>query len=129
MYVSETGGVVITVKPAFLETESDLDSNHFVWSYTVEIANTGAEPIQLISREWRITNSNNQTEIVRGNGVVGEQPVIRPGDRFSYTSGAPLSTPSGFMAGAYLMEKRGQRFDADIPAFVLESPYAPLTRH
>ena len=129
MYVSETSGVVITVKPAFLETESDPDENRFVWAYTVEIANTGEDPVQLLAREWHITNAFNHTEIVKGAGVVGEQPIIKPGDRFSYTSGAPLTTPSGFMAGAYVIERRGKRFDADIPSFALDSPYDSSTRH
>ena len=129
MYVSETSGVVITVKPAFLETESDPDEGRYVWAYTVEIANTGTDPVQLLAREWHITNALNHTEIVKGAGVVGEQPVINPGDRFSYTSGAPLTTPSGFMTGAYLLERCGQQFDADIPSFALDSPYGPATRH
>ena len=129
MFVSETSGVVITVKPAFLEGESDPDEGRFIWAYTVEIANTSDDPVQLLEREWHITNALNHTEIVKGEGVVGEQPVIKPGDRFSYTSGAPLTTPSGFMMGAYRLERRGQCFDADIPSFALDSPYGSRTQH
>lgn len=94
-----------------------------MWAYTVEIENTGEQAVQLLSREWRITDALNRTEIVRGEGVVGEQPHLEPGERFSYTSGAPLTTPSGFMTGAYVMERAdGVRFDAAVPAFALDTP-------
>jgi len=123
MYVEETEGVVIRVEPSFLADDSDPDEGRYVWAYTVEIENTGAQAVQLLSREWRITDALNRTEIVRGDGVVGEQPRLEPGERFSYTSGAPLATPSGFMAGAYLMERAdGVRFDAAVPAFALDTP-------
>lgn len=130
MYTCETSGVVVRVRPAFLEDESEPDENRFFWSYTVEIENKGPEAVQLLSREWRITDARNQTEIVRGPGVVGETPIIEPGERFTYTSGAPLPTPSGFMAGAYTMARRsGERFDADIPAFALDCPFNTMTLH
>lgn len=124
MYQAETEGVVIRVQPAFLPDDSDPEEGRYVWAYTVEIENTGAQAVQLLSREWRITDALNRTEIVRGDGVVGEQPRLEPGERFSYTSGAPLPTPSGFMAGAYLMERAdGVRFDAAVPAFALDTPH------
>lgn len=130
MYEEQTLGVVVRVKSAFLEEESDPEANRFFWSYTVVIENTGEDPVQLLSREWMITDSFNRTEIVRGSGVVGEQPVIAPGERFEYTSGAPLRTPSGFMRGAYTMRAEdGARFDAAIPAFALDSPFNPMTLH
>ena len=130
MYVEETRGVRITVKPSYLEGESDPDVGRYVWAYTVEIANTGAAPVRLLAREWQITDALNRTEIVRGPGVVGEQPLIAPGGRFSYTSGAPLGTPSGFMRGAYLMEAAGgERFAAAIPAFALDTPFDGGSRH
>ena len=130
MYTQETNGVVIRVNPSFLEDESDPDENRFVWAYTVEIRNTGAEPVQLMTREWRITDSLNRTEVVRGQGVVGEQPVIEPGETFKYTSGAPLRTPSGFMRGAYGMRAPyGRAFAAEIPAFALDSPFNTMTLH
>lgn len=130
MYEQETQGVLIKVEPNFLDDQSDPDENRFVWAYTVVIENHGAEPIQLLEREWRITDSRNRTEIVRGPGVVGEQPVIDPGDRFQYTSGAPLTTASGFMSGAYTMARStGERFDAAIPAFALDSPFNTMTLH
>ncbi|WBQ11108.1 Co2+/Mg2+ efflux protein ApaG [Hyphomonadaceae bacterium ML37] len=130
MYTQETGGVVIRVEPSFLESESDPEAGRFVWTYTVVIENTGGGAVQLMEREWRITDSANRTEIVRGEGVVGEQPVIRPGSAFRYTSGAPLRTPSGFMRGAYVFRcENGQQFSADIPAFALDSPLSRSTRH
>ncbi|PWE18839.1 Co2+/Mg2+ efflux protein ApaG [Marinicauda salina] len=130
MYRSETRGVVIKVEPDYLDDESEPGESRFVWSYTVEIENTRAQPIQLMSREWRITDAMNRTEIVRGDGVVGEQPVIKPGGRYRYTSGAPLPTPSGFMSGAYVMRsKDGEEFCADIPAFSLDTPHDRFTLH
>jgi len=92
MYVQETRGVRIKVKPDYLQKESDPEANRYVWAYTIEIENLGAEPVQLMTREWRITDALGRTEIVRGDGVVGEQPVIKPGGRYSYRSGAPRAT-------------------------------------
>jgi ApaG protein len=130
MYQQQTQGVVIKVEPDFLDEESDPDENRFVWAYHVIIENHGAEAVQLLEREWRITDARNRTEIVRGPGVVGEQPVIEPGQRFEYRSGTPLSTPSGFMSGAYTMAMRnGERFDAVIPSFALDSPFNTMTLH
>lgn len=130
MYTCETSGVVVRVRPAFLEEESEPDENRFFWSYTVEIENKGTEAVQLLSREWRITDARNHTEIVRGPGVVGETPIIEPGERFTYTSGAPLPTASGFMSGAYTMVKgSGEKFDAGIPAFALDCPFNTMTLH
>jgi ApaG protein len=130
MYQQETYGVFVQVDPNFLDDQSDPDENRFVWAYTVVIENRSAEPVQLLEREWRITDSRNRTEIVRGAGVVGEQPVIAPGGRFEYTSGAPLQTASGFMSGAYTMARlSGERFHAVIPAFALDSPFNTMTLH
>lgn len=130
MYRSETRGVVIKVEPDYLEDESEPAEDRFVWAYTVEIENQGDEPVQLMTREWHITDARGRTEIVRGEGVVGEQPVIKPGERFRYTSGAPLSTPSGFMSGQYIMRSRaGESFATPIPAFALDTPFAPATLH
>lgn len=124
MYMQETDGVVIRVEPSFMAEDSEPDEGRYFWAYTVVIENTGAQAVQLIAREWRITDALNRTEIVRGEGVVGEQPRLEPGERFTYTSGAPLTTASGFMAGAYLMERAdGVRFDAAVPAFALDTPF------
>ncbi|MCC5981041.1 MAG: Co2+/Mg2+ efflux protein ApaG [Oceanicaulis sp.] len=131
MYKSETKGVIIRVAPDYLETESEPDEDRYVWSYTVEIENHSGEPIQLLTREWHITDARGRTRIVRGDGVVGEQPVIEPGASFRYTSGAPLTTPSGFMSGEYGMRgANGETFAAPVPAFALDTPYdMPATRH
>ncbi len=102
---------------------SSPEEGHFFWVYTVTISNESEEPVQLRSRVWRITNSNGVTQEVRGPGVVGQTPVIGPGESFSYTSGCPLETPSGIMVGHYTMRNgRGDTFDIAIPAFSLDMP-------
>jgi ApaG protein len=124
MYNAVTRQISVTVTPYFIEDQSDPEDNHFVWAYQVNIENTGRETVQLKSRYWHITDANGQVTEVRGDGVVGEQPVLRPGESFEYTSGTPLSTPSGIMMGRYQMEtKGGEGFEIDIPAFSLDSPY------
>ena len=123
MYECETDGVKISVQPDYLEEQSAPEENRFVFAYTVEIENRSGRSIQLLSRQWTIIDSLGRTEYVHGDGVVGEQPVISPGDRFRYTSGAPLKTPSGFMRGSYQMQRdTGECFDAIIPDFSLDRP-------
>jgi ApaG protein len=123
-YEAITQGVRVSVQPIYLEEESEPDENRYFWAYQVQIENLSAEPLQLKSRYWRITDSRGRTEEVQGEGVVGEQPVIEPGYVFEYTSGAPLSTASGFMMGTYRMHKNdGSSFEVEIPAFSLDSPY------
>lgn len=125
MYEQVTHGIRVSVEPSFLEGQSDPRGGRFVWAYTVRIHNEGKEAVRLRTRYWRITDARGLTEEVRGDGVVGEQPVLKPGEAFEYTSGAPLSTPSGLMVGSYGMEKisGGDRFEIDIPAFSLDSPH------
>ena len=124
MYSRVTKGVQITVMPEFVPERSDADEATFFWAYTVEIANCGACTLQLTARHWKITDANGRLEEVRGPGVVGEQPVLKPGERFRYTSGCPLSTPSGIMTGSYQMvDEKGDVFEAEIPVFSLDSPY------
>jgi ApaG protein len=124
MYEAVTRGIRIRVTPHYLEEQSSPDDNEFFWAYTVDITNEGEETVQLRSRVWRITDGHGQTEEVRGPGVVGETPTIRPGASFSYTSGCPLRTPSGIMVGSYQMaDGDGQLFDVEIPAFSLDSPF------
>ena len=95
-----------------------------MWAYQVKIENTGTETVQLINRHWQITDAMGRMQEVRGEGVVGEQPTLEPGQEFEYTSGTPLGTPSGIMFGTYEMEsQQGTRFDVSIPAFSLDSPY------
>ncbi len=126
VYSTSTRNVRVTVSPTFLVEQSSPSEQHYVWAYHVEIANEGSETVQLVTRCWHITDARGQTQTVRGPGVVGEQPVLKGGERFSYTSGAPLQTPSGFMVGSYQMVTAdGTEFDAEIPAFSLDSPYAP----
>ncbi len=124
MYSSTTHGILVSVEPTYLDNQSAPDENHYVWAYKVRIENGGAETVQLKTRYWRITDSLGQVQEVHGDGVVGEQPVLGPGDSFEYTSGTPLPTPSGIMVGAYQMEtQRGQQLEIEIPAFSLDSPH------
>ena len=124
MYERITRGIRVCVESNFLEAQSDPEDSRFVWAYTVRIDNTSEDIVRLRTRYWRITDATGATEEVIGEGVVGEQPVIRPGEGFEYTSGAPLGTPSGLMVGRYGMETaEGERFEVDIPAFSLDSPH------
>ena len=124
MYNDTTGGIRVTVRPRFLDDQSDPDDHHFVWAYSVRIENASEERVQLLNRYWRITDAMGAIKEVRGAGVVGEQPVLQPGEAFEYTSGTPLSTPSGIMVGAYEMQRGdGQTFEVAIPAFSLDSPH------
>lgn len=124
MYSETTRSIKITVKPVYLDDRSSPAENHFVWAYHVRIENQGGDTVQLRNRYWRITDSLGRVQEVRGAGVVGEQPVLKPGESYEYTSGTPLPTPSGIMVGAYQMEAaNGERFDVNIPAFSLDSPH------
>ena len=124
MYSAITKAIRVSVKPIFLDDQSTPSEDHYVWAYQVTIENTGSGTVQLINRHWRITDAKGRMQEVKGEGVVGEQPRLGPGQLFEYTSGTPLTTPSGLMMGSYEMEdERGQRFDIDIPAFSLDSPY------
>lgn len=124
MYEETTRGIRVSVTPTYLEGQSDPSRAHYVWAYQVRIANEGGETVQLLTRHWKITDGNGRLHEVQGPGVVGEQPVLRPGESFEYTSGTPLSTPSGIMAGSYQMQAAsGEMFDAVVPAFSLDSPH------
>ncbi len=130
MYSSTTRSITVTVEPSYLEDQSEPAQGHYVWAYRVRIENHGTETVQLLNRYWSITDASGRTQEVRGAGVVGEQPVLEPGDSFEYTSGAPLATPSGFMVGRYEMKTDAdERFEVDIPAFSLDSPHAPRQIH
>lgn len=127
MYSETTESIRVTVVPAFLDEHSSPEDDKYVWAYEVRIENLGEETVQLINRYWSITNSLGQTQTVRGPGVVGEQPILKPGEYFEYTSGTPLSTPSGLMMGTYQMENNdGKLFDVSIPAFSLDSPHQSM---
>ncbi len=129
-YARTTRSITVTVEPFYLDDQSVPEENHFVWAYHVHIANHGEQTVQLLTRFWRITDSLGNVQEVRGDGVVGEQPVLGPGDSFEYTSGTPLPTPSGIMVGAYqMLAQSGERFDVDVPAFSLDSPYQAVQIH
>jgi ApaG protein len=122
-YLAITRGIAVSVEPAYLEANSSPESSQYLWAYRVTIENQGRETVQLLSRHWMITNARGDLTEVKGPGVVGEQPVLRPGESYQYTSGAPLNTPSGMMGGAYQMESEsGERFDIEIPTFSLDRP-------
>ena len=119
-----TEGIEVQVEPIYLEDQSSPEENYFVWAYKVHIENRGDRRVQLRNRYWHITDGRGQVQEVSGVGVVGEQPVLEPGDQYEYTSGTPLSTPSGIMMGAYEMEDPdGQMFQVAVPAFSLDSPH------
>lgn len=113
----------VSAQPQFLAEQSDPDANQYVFAYTITVANTGEVTAQLISRHWIITDAAGKVEEVKGEGVVGEQPILRPGEAFRYTSGCPIETPVGSMRGSYqCVAEDGTRFDAAIPEFVLSMP-------
>jgi ApaG protein len=129
-YTETTQGIRVSVRSFYLADQSEPERSHFVWAYRVTIENRGNRTVQLLKRSWRITDGLGRTQQVHGEGVVGEQPVLDPGQSFEYTSGTPLSTPSGFMRGAYHMvvTATGEPFDVTIPAFSLDSPHQPTSR-
>jgi len=122
-YVAITRGIEVSVEPTYLESRSSPATSQYFWAYRVTISNHSGETVQLLSRHWMITNARGELTEVKGPGVVGEQPVLEPGESYEYTSGAPLNTPSGMMGGAYQMEtESGERFDIEIPTFSLDIP-------
>lgn len=126
MYAATTRDIEVRVEPFFLPDRSDPDEERFVWGYRVTIDNQSGEKVKLLSRYWHITDAAGRVEEVRGPGVVGEQPELRPGDSYTYTSGCPLATPSGIMVGRYTMRNAGgETFEIAIPAFSLDVPDAP----
>jgi len=129
-YSETTRDIRVSVRAFYLADQSEPERSHFVWAYRVSIQNTGKQTVQLLKRTWRITDGQGRTQQVHGEGVVGEQPVLEPGQSFEYTSGTPLTTPSGFMRGAYHMvvPATGEVFDIAIPAFSLDSPHQPTSR-
>jgi ApaG protein len=119
-----TRHIAVSVETRFLENDSDPDEQYFVWAYRITIENHGQETVQLLTRHWQITDSQGRLHEVRGDGVVGKQPVLEPGGHFTYSSGTPLATASGFMRGSYGMQTQsGERFDIEVPAFSLDSPH------
>jgi ApaG protein len=122
-YRAITKGIAVSVIPTYLEAQSSPDTSQYFWAYRVIIENQGQETVQLLSRHWMITNARGELTEVKGPGVVGQQPVLKPGQSYEYASGAPLNTPSGMMGGAYQMQSEsGERFDIEIPTFSLDRP-------
>jgi ApaG protein len=123
-YEARTQDVIVRVRPVFVEEQSEPEDEKFLWAYHIEIENAGARTLQLMTRHWRITDGDGRTQEVVGDGVVGQQPVLRPGASFEYTSGCPLTTPSGLMRGTYtLHDRKGDKLVVEIPLFPLDSPY------
>ena len=123
MYRAVTRQIEVTVEPNFQPGHPAVDKGQYFWSYTIVITNRGHETVQLRTRHWIITDANGRKQVVRGEGVIGKQPVLAPGERFEYTSGVPLKTASGFMTGRYQMvSESGEHFEIDVPTFSLDSP-------
>jgi ApaG protein len=130
MYRAVTRDIQVTVSPRYLADRSSVDEDRYFWAYTIEIVNLSKDVVQLKTRHWKITDGHGHVQEVRGPGVVGEQPILKPGERYEYTSGVPLSTPTGLMAGTYQMvADGGERFDVEVPAFSLDSPHVVRVLH
>ena len=128
MYRAVTRNIEVVVTPRFVADRSSLENNYFFWAYTISITNKGTETVQLKTRHWCITDAHGRRQEVRGAGVIGEEPVLKAGEAFEYTSGVPLQTSSGFMTGSYgMVTVGGEHFDVDIPAFSLDSSEAKRT--
>ena len=111
MYRAVTRKIEVTVTPRFVSERSSPSNGYFFWAYTINITNLGAETVQLKTRHWRITDAQGRLQEVKGPGVVGEEPVLKPTESFEYTSGVPLPTPSGFMVGSYgMVTQAGEHF-------------------
>jgi ApaG protein len=126
-----TRDILVRAEPHFLEGDSEPGEGKYIWGYSIEIENQGRTRVQLLTRHWAITNGDGMTQHVRGDGVVGKQPVIEPGELFSYNSICPLSTPDGWMVGEYQMVdlRTGEPFEIVVPPFALDSPYSSKLAH
>ena len=130
-YSKTTRDIRISVRSFFLADQSRPEECKYMWAYRIRIENVGREPVQLLRRTWHITDAHGRIQTVKGAGVIGQQPVLEPGETFEYTSGTPLETPSGFMEGLYHMVTTGsgEKFDVAIPAFSLDSPHQDSRLH
>jgi ApaG protein len=127
-YRTVTRQIEVRVRPTFLPERSSTENSYFFWAYTITLTNLGGETVQLKTRHWRITDANGRLQEVKGAGVVGEEPVLKPGEHYEYTSGVPLPTPSGFMVGSYgMVTEAGEAFAIEIPAFSLDLPQGGRT--
>ena len=129
-YRATTREIEVSVEPTYLDDQSDPGQDRYVWAYRVTITNNSTHAATLKTRHWIITNAYGHVHQVKGDGVVGQQPRLVPGDSFTYTSGTPLGTPSGVMVGTYgMLSDAGEAFDIDIPAFSLDSPHETRRAH
>ena len=130
-YTATTRDITVSVRTFFLPDQSKPAEGKFFWAYQVRIENQGADTVQLLRRTWNITDGYGRTQRVHGEGVVGKQPILGPGQSFEYTSGTPLDTPSGIMRGAYHMTATGtgEAFDVAVPPFSLDSPHQEIRVH
>jgi ApaG protein len=124
-YSATTRNIRVRVRSIFLPDQSQPEAGRYVWAYLIRIDNLGPETVQLMQRTWRIIDGKGRAHHVHGDGVIGQQPVLAPGDSHEYNSGTPLETPSGFMSGQYHMvvTQTGEMFDIEIPSFSLDSPH------
>jgi len=119
----KTHNITVKTRTTYVPDQSNPEADRYVFAYTITISNTGETPARLVSRHWIITDANNKVQEVKGMGVIGEQPHLKPGQSFEYTSGSAIATPVGTMRGTYQMvADDGTRFDADIPEFTLSMP-------
>ena len=129
-YAETTNGVTVRVQPHFSEDDSDPADNHWLWHYHIRVENAGKQTVQLVDRHWIITDARGQRQEIKGDGVVGVQPIIETGDSYDYVSACPLETPSGMMQGSFgMLLADGRRFAAAIPAFDLLSPASRSRAH
>ena len=130
MYTSTTRDIAVSVETAYLEEHSRPATSEFMWAYRIRIENKSDTTVTLKTRYWKIMDALGRVQEVRGDGVVGQQPQLGPGELFEYTSGTPLSTPSGFMTGTYeMVTPEGEHFDVNIPTFSLDSPHEKVLVH
>ena len=130
-YQETTADIRVSLRSFYLADQSRPEDHHYVWAYRVRVENMRHDTVQILRRSWRITDAVGRTQTVEGEGVIGLQPVLAPGETFEYTSGTPLETPSGFMSGAYhlILTATGAAFDVAIPAFSLDSPFTNARLH
>ncbi|MBT6093576.1 MAG: Co2+/Mg2+ efflux protein ApaG [Rhodospirillaceae bacterium] len=130
VYQETTHGVIVAVSPEYLTDHSDPDQSRYVWAYHVRIENCGATPVQLLYRHWSIADGIGGKHDVVGDGVLGEQPTLAPGESYTYSSGTPLVTATGFMSGRFhMISAGGERFDIEVPAFSLDAFERPSALH
>ena len=129
-YRETTNYISVSVSPEYLHQQSEPSDNHFTWAYHVHIENSGSTSIQVLARHWKVTDIKGQSHEIVGDGLVGKQPVLKSGEVFRYSSGTPLSTPSGFMSGSFLLiSEGGELFNALVPSFSLGSPLTNRPLH